>query len=100
MDWLAIRKANTELLRRAAEKAGREFEALTFEELKERDETMGTVEIEGQQFEYAAFSYDHDPESGTIFFCVDIHSKLPVWPPGLLPSWQFSMRPDGRVERT
>ncbi len=100
MDWLATRRANTDLLRRAVEKVGHEFEALSYEELKERDETSGTVEIEGQVFEYSAFSYDHDPESGTLFFCIDIHSKLPVWPPGLLPSWQFSMRPDGTVEHS
>ncbi|MDX1740548.1 MAG: hypothetical protein R3178_04605, partial [Rhodothermales bacterium] len=65
-----------------------------------RDETSGTVEVEGQVFEYSAFSYDYDPDAGIIYFCVDIHSKLPVWPPGLLPSWQFSMKPDGSVERT
>ena len=100
MSWIAIRKSNTELLRRAVERVGREFEALTFDELKQRDETTGTVEIEGQTFEYSAFSYDHDPASGTIYFCVDIHSKLPVWPPGLLPSWQFAMHPDGSVEPT
>ena len=98
MDWLAQRKANTHLLRDAAEKVGREFEKLTYAELKERDETTGTVEIEGQVFEYSAFSYDRDPDSGTIYFCIDIHSKLPVWPPGLLPSWQFSMDPDGTVK--
>ena len=100
MDWLVQRKANTILLRKAVEKVGREFEALSFEELKERDETIGTVEAEGQVFEYSAFSYDHDPDSGKVFFCVDIHSKLPVWPPGLYPSWQFAMSPDGSVEKT
>lgn len=100
MDWLEHRKANTRLLQDAAEKVGREFEELSYEELKERDETSGTVEMKGQVLEYSAFSYDHDPDSGTIYFCIDIHSKLPVWPPGLLPSWQFLMRPDGSVERT
>ncbi len=98
MDWLASRKANTELLRKAVEKVGLEFEALTFDELKERDETIGTVEMEGRTFGFSAFSYDRDPASGTIYFCVDIHTRLPVWPPGLLPSWQFAMRPDGTVE--
>ena len=100
MDWLSTRKSNTALLRRAAEKVGLEFESLTFAELQERDETVGTVEVEGRVVEYSAFSYDHDPESGTLYFCIDLHSKLPVWPPGLIPSWQFAMSPDGTVERT
>jgi hypothetical protein len=100
MSWIDIRKANTELLRKAVEHVGCEFEALSYDELKERDETTGTVEIEDQVFEYSAFSYDHDPASGTIYFCIDMHSKLPVWPAGLLPSWQFAMHPDGTVERT
>ena len=100
MERLARRRENKRLLRRAVEQIGRQYQALSYEELKEVDETTGTVECEGEVFEYSAFSYDHDPASGTIFFCVDIHSKLPVWPPGLYPSWQFAMRPDGSVTLT
>ncbi|NNE46463.1 MAG: hypothetical protein HKN37_07370 [Rhodothermales bacterium] len=100
MKCIEDRKANTSLLRKVAERVGREFESLSFEELNERDESMGSVECDGHVVRYSAFSYDHDPASGTIFFCIDIHSKLPVWPPGRYPSWQFAMRPDGTVERT
>jgi hypothetical protein len=100
MKCIANRKANTSLLRKAVERVGREYESLSVEDLNERDESMGSVECDGLVVQYSAFSYDHDPASSTIFFCIDIHSKLRVWPPGRYPSWQFAMRTDGTVERT
>src|SRR6478736_4025149 len=93
--FLARRRANAALLRRALATIGPEFEAKPYEALTEPAEVLSIFrEFDGVRLGFSAEAYETKP-NGDLCFCIDA-GGLETFPyPG--PSYQFKKRRDGSV---
>jgi hypothetical protein len=88
-------RANWQILRRAADTFGAEYEQMSYAALQQSAEMLsGQRVFEGHTLLIAAEAYDKKANDD-LCFCVDV-SGLPTLL-GIKPSYHFFKRPDGSV---
>ena len=89
------RQLNYRWLQAIAQEIGQGFEQKAYHELIDADECFGQFQREGIAIAYSASLFDrHD--NGDLVISIDFHSELAT-PWGIMPTYQFCMRPDGSL---
>jgi hypothetical protein len=90
------RRRNWAFLRAVANAIGAEYEAMSYEQLRQPAEVLSTERvIEGVRVSFSAEAYNRK-RTGDLCVSVDVDAALPTFL-GVKPSYHFFKRPDGSV---